>query len=63
MSTFVEDGMVNAMVEDDGVGTYKVVEGIGLRGMRERLEELGGSIRAESGSSGFTVVATIPRTT
>jgi signal transduction histidine kinase len=61
ISFWIDAERLEVRVADDGVGTFKVVEGIGLRGMRERLEELGGSIRAVSGGSGFTVVATIPR--
>jgi len=34
--------------------------GVGLRGMRERIEQLGGTIELRSGSSGTTVVATLP---
>ena len=34
--------------------------GFGLRGMRERIEEIGGSVRAEPGSSGWTVQIAVP---
>ncbi len=34
--------------------------GVGLRGMRERIEQLGGTIDLRSSSSGTTVVATLP---
>lgn len=34
--------------------------GFGLRGMRERIEEVGGSVRAEPGGSGWTVQIAVP---
>lgn len=34
--------------------------GVGLRGMRERMEQLGGTIEVRSGNSGTTVCATLP---
>ncbi|HTZ73833.1 MAG TPA: ATP-binding protein [Candidatus Aquilonibacter sp.] len=34
--------------------------GVGLRGMRERIEQLGGAIELRSSTSGTTVVATLP---
>jgi signal transduction histidine kinase len=47
-------------VRDDGVGARTYTEGIGLRGMRERLERVGGSIRVDGQGGGFVVRATIP---
>lgn len=35
-------------------------EGIGLRGMRERIEETGGTLTTVSGKDGFTVFARLP---
>lgn len=46
-------------VTDDGIGASAVNEGIGLQGMRERIESLGGELRY-SGVNGFTVIARIP---
>ncbi len=46
-------------VVDDGIGAAAVSEGIGLQGMRERVESLGGELRY-SGVNGFTVIARIP---
>ncbi len=34
--------------------------GFGLRGMRERIEEVGGSVQAEPGNSGWTVEIAVP---
>lgn len=49
-------------ITDDGVGFADgFCEGVGLRGMRERLNELGGTLRVESGvHAGTSVVAKIP---
>ena len=50
-------------VRDDGVGLAAgAVPGVGLRSMRERAEELGGTCTVErsAGGTGTTVVATLP---
>lgn len=47
-------------VEDNGRGASDYEIGIGLQGMRERVEKIGGILRAESRSSGFRVNARIP---
>lgn len=57
---------LQVVVEDDGVGfdagSVPPAEKIGLMGMRERMELLGGSLRVESVSgSGTTVYARLPR--
>jgi signal transduction histidine kinase len=45
---------------DDGVGARELRPGGGLSGMRERLEELGGSLMVDAGSAGFSLRATVP---
>jgi signal transduction histidine kinase len=46
---------------DDGVGTARLFLGNGLRGMRERLEEVGGSIEiTPNAQPGFLVTAWLP---
>jgi PAS domain S-box-containing protein len=56
-------------VEDDGIGmeptklskvSSGLGSGVGLRGMRERLRQLGGSMEVRSNGKGTTVVASIP---
>ena len=47
-------------VEDNGRGASDYEIGLGLQGMRERVEKIGGILRAESRSSGFRVNARIP---
>lgn len=46
---------------DDGQGSHKVIEGNGLQGMRERVEELGGELITNSEQkTGFTIMLHIP---
>lgn len=55
-----EDGITVA-VADDGLGTNGGGEGFGMRGMRERVEALGGRFEAGSGGEGgFEVRAWLP---
>jgi signal transduction histidine kinase len=57
-----KNGAVTAVVEDDGVGFDPLtVSGLGLVGMRERVELVGGRLQIESGAgAGTTVVAEVP---
>lgn len=45
---------------DDGVGATAFREGIGLRGMRERLESLSGELKVSARPGSFTIHARIP---
>ena len=47
---------VRVEVRDDGVGPGRAADGIGLVSMRQRAEELGGSLRVEAAPGGGTVV-------
>jgi signal transduction histidine kinase len=51
-------------VQDDGKGfTAGVTSGIGLLGMRERMEELGGALAViASPGNGTTIRANLPKT-
>ena len=56
-----QDGIAMS-ARDDGRGVSKVQVGNGLRGMRERLSQLGGKLEVESRKgAGFTLHAWIPR--
>ena len=55
-----EDGTVRIAVTDDGSGSPELVEGLGLRGMRERLGKLGGTLEARNVSDGFELTAQVP---
>ena len=48
-------------ITDDGVGGADPSRGTGLRGLADRVEALGGSLRIRDGHSGGTVLtATLP---
>jgi len=56
------DAAVLLEISDTGTGLPVAHRpGVGLSGMRERAEELGGSIAVDSGPGGVTVTAHIPR--
>jgi signal transduction histidine kinase len=52
---------VRICARDDGVGSKALVWGHGLRGMRERLEDLGGSLQVDPDMHpGFSATAILP---
>ncbi|HKT60634.1 MAG TPA: ATP-binding protein, partial [Gemmatimonadales bacterium] len=56
-------GRLVAEVQDWGRGMPTqdgAVLGVGLSGMRERMEQLGGVLRIRSGSDGTTITAVLP---
>lgn len=53
-------GGVELTARDDGAGAAELRPGGGLSGMRERLEELGGSLVIDAGGAGFSLRATVP---
>jgi len=68
---FVKNGMASLEIEDRGKGLPSAVLehgsdggkgqfGVGLRGMSERLQHLGGRLEILSTDNGTTVVATVP---
>jgi signal transduction histidine kinase len=48
------------ILQDDGVGSQTTEDGIGISGMRERVEALGGTIERGNNSEGFRLCALIP---
>ena len=63
LSAIAEDGALTLRVRDNGRGfdPDAVSSGVGLRGMRERVELLGGTIRLESAPRrGTEVIARVP---
>ena len=63
------DGQVSLEVEDEGKGIPHEkrgamdsvgTPGVGIRGMRERLRQLGGNLEIKSNGSGTVVVARLP---
>jgi signal transduction histidine kinase len=53
-------GGVELTARDDGTGARELRPGGGLSGMRERLEELGGTLVVDGGGVGFSLRATVP---
>jgi signal transduction histidine kinase len=57
----VVDGSVRLFVRDDGAGfDPDGVNGFGLRGMRSRAEQVGGTLSVRSGSSGTELTLEVP---
>jgi signal transduction histidine kinase len=54
------EGMLTVSVKDNGEGAKAVQEGIGIAGMRERIEKLGGSLEYGSSSHGFSIEMRLP---
>ncbi len=54
-------GFYECVIRDNGRGAAKVEEGIGLKGMREMGESLGGTLTARSSKDGFTLRCRLPR--
>lgn len=55
-----DDRSLRVRVSDDGGPAEPGAPGYGLRGMRERVEGAGGTLRAGPGAAGFVVDATVP---
>ena len=53
-------GMLMVSVKDNGAGAKAVQEGIGIAGMRERIERLGGSLEYGSSRNGFSIEMRLP---
>jgi signal transduction histidine kinase len=54
------EGTLVVSVKDNGEGAKAVQEGIGIAGMRERIERLGGSLDYDSSSLGFSIQMNLP---
>src|SRR5574344_212633 len=58
-----ENGILTMAVKDDCIGSKQTVKGIGLAGMEERLEKVGGTLLTDSPKDGgFRLTVTIPLT-
>ena len=60
VSITARDGMLHLSVHDDGPSTKKWKPGVGLSSMRERAEQVGGSVVASARHGGGRVDAVIP---
>ncbi len=54
------DHNVQVSIWDNGKGSAEIHEGIGLSGMRERIERLNGRLYAQSLADGFKLMAVVP---
>lgn len=61
ISCWLWDDELVVDISDDGSVGKVIREGIGISGMRERIEDLGGSLRISADEKGFKVRASIPR--
>jgi len=54
------DFLLKIVIHDNGMGADKVVDGIGIAGMKERLHEINGELVIQSVVDGFKLTAFIP---
>ena len=59
--TSIDGEFVQVVIQDNGIGATEVIEGIGLKGMNERIDRIGGTVTYRADEHGFTVIAMIPR--
>jgi signal transduction histidine kinase len=57
---WVQDRTLSVTIHDNGRGANNLQEGIGLRGMRERVNEFSGTFKAANVADGFELIARIP---
>ena len=60
VSFWYSDRQIQVNIRDDGAGANQISEGIGITGMRERIEKIGGSVSTRGLMDGFLVSAMIP---
>ncbi|MGG4166284.1 sensor histidine kinase [Rossellomorea vietnamensis] len=56
----ISESMVDIRIQDDGQGAAEINPGFGLKHLRDRIHEHGGTTMFESGKEGFLVKATVP---
>jgi signal transduction histidine kinase len=57
---WMEEKNLLITMEDNGKGSVGLTEGIGIKGMKERLSKINGNIEAKNISNGFSIHAIIP---
>lgn len=55
----IKNKHIRCLYKDNGIGCGKIIESVGLSGIRERMKNTGGTCSID-GSDGFTVVYTLP---
>jgi signal transduction histidine kinase len=59
ISIEVLNKLVKVEIKDNGAGAFKVNKGLGLRGIEERCENIGGKVIID-GSKGFSIIVLLP---
>ena len=54
------DHQIQVSLFDNGKGSQDITKGIGLRGMEERINRLGGTLTLRNDPMGFEIIACIP---
>ncbi|MDY7027225.1 MAG: sensor histidine kinase, partial [Spirochaetota bacterium] len=62
ITLWIENRCLFLTILDNGRSTFKIVEGIGISGMRERVEQIGGTISFHNYPDGFKVRTVLPLT-
>ena len=57
---WIQNQVLNLSIQDNGTGLESMQEGLGITGMKERLNELNGSLYYHNITGGFEVSITIP---
>lgn len=57
---WINDGKLIVNLKDDGLGSQDISKGIGLKGMEERIHEVGGVLTYQNIYNGFSVKTEIP---
>lgn len=51
--------LIKCEIKDNGMGTLNIKKGLGLKGIEERCEEIGGKVIVD-GSDGFSIIVLLP---
>ncbi|WP_321992216.1 sensor histidine kinase [Marispirochaeta aestuarii] len=62
IALWIENSELLVSILDNGRGTSQIVDGIGISGMRERVENIKGTISFKNYPDGFSVKAVLPLT-
>ena len=59
---WMKEESLRVSIEDNGRGAERIVEGIGIKGMRERLQKVNGELHLTNNVNGFKAEINIPLT-
>ena len=51
--------ITKAEIKDNGIGNFNIKKGMGIKGIEERCEKIGGKVIID-GSMGFSVILILP---